>query len=193
MAAAKKKPPIEQRDDFDAHQFQVMADAAYQVPRTARGGARDLTSADDKIIASGSDEGERISSGRELPKSDITHRPEPGPAPRFPTLVESQERRRYVEPQPAQQWDTVYREPERRVAPAKKEGARVRHGSDVKFHEPEVPRDVKFEFSEEPAGDPRFKFIEALNGPPPQGEIPGVEQRGEDPRWRIVNGKRFIV
>lgn len=193
MAAAKKKPEVEQRDDFDAHQFQVMADAANVLPRTARGGARDLTSADDKAIAPGSDVSEWISSGKEVPKSDITQRQVQGPSPSFPTLAETQERRRYVSPQ-APAMDTIYQEPERRVKPAALDGARVRHGSDVHFRDPEAPQDVKFEFQEEdPAQDPRARFIDALNGPAPTGEIPGVKQKGEDPRFTIKNGYRFYT
>lgn len=195
MAAAKKKPEVEQRDDFDAHQFQVMADAANVLPRTARGGARDLTSADDKAIAPGSDVSEWISSGKEVPKSDITQRQVQGPSPSFPTLAEVQERRRYVSPQ-APVMDTIYQEPERRVKPAvRSEKARLapdyRGGT---FKEEAPVQDVKFEFQEEDQdADPRARFIDALNGPAPTGEIPGVKQKGEDPRFTIKNGYRFYT
>jgi hypothetical protein len=186
MAAAKKKPEVEQRDDFDAHQFQVMADAAYQVPRTARGGARDLLSKDEASATP--------SAQAALPSDSATRDSGWQPKPSLPTLAESQERQRFVNPQAPQTMDTIYREPERKATPAALDGARVRHGSDVHFRDPEVPQDVKFEFQEEDQdADPRARFIDALNGPAPSGDIPGVKQKGEDPRFTVKNGYRFYT
>jgi hypothetical protein len=191
MAAAKKKtaPPP---DDFDAHQFQVMHEAANQLPRTARGGARDLTSADEKTVAPGTDVGAWISTGQETPRSDVTFKDRGfKPAPRMPTLAESQERRRFVEGE-APAVDTIYRETQgAKPRPAAVQGAHVRHGSDVHFKEeaPVTPTSVQEE--PEVEEDPRIRFIDALNGSGlKKGELPAMQAK-EDPRFKTVNGFRF--
>ncbi len=180
MAAAKKKtaPPP---DDFDAHQFQVMHEAANQLPRTARGGARDLLSKDEP-------QGSSSVEYAALPDRVIPSQPSVPSRP-YPTLVESQERRRFVEGE-APAVDTIYREPQgAKPRPAAVQGAHVRHGSDVHFREetPVTPAAVQ----EEPEEDPRIRFIDALNGSGPRkGELPAMQVK-EDPRFKTVNGFRF--
>jgi hypothetical protein len=192
MAAAKKKTAAPPPDDFDAHQFQVMHEAANQLPRTARGGARDLTSADEKTAAPGTDVSEWISTGQEKPRADVMFKDRNfQPAPRMPTLAEAQERRRFVEGE-APAVDTIYREPQGvKPLPAAVQGARVRHGSDVHFKEEETVTPASVQEEPEVEEDPRIRFIDALNGSGPQkGELPAMQAK-EDPRFKTVNGFRF--
>lgn len=121
--------------DFDAHQYQVMAEAAYALPRTARGGVRDLAPDDAAPMDVGA-EAASMATDRAMPAT---------PTPAAPTLAETQESAAYrqgVTPDPAQQWDTVYVDPaeeERKRKAAALPGARVRHGEDVAWYDPEKP------------------------------------------------------
>ncbi len=181
MAAAKKKTAAPPPDDFDAHQFQVMHEAANQLPRTARGGARDLLSKDEP-------QGSAPIEYAALPDKVIPSQPSMPSRP-YPTLAESQERRRFVEGE-APAVDTIYREPQgAKSRPASLDKAHVRHGSDVHFREetPVVPAAVQ----EEPEEDPRIRFIDALNGSGPQkGELPAMQAK-QDPRFKTVKGFNF--
>lgn len=119
---------VAEPDDFDAHQFEVMAEAANALPRTARGGVRDLAPDDARPE-------DRRTADAAMPSA---------PLPQTPTLAETEETRRYTQPAPATEWDTIYRDPaeeerQRRLKAAALRGARVRHGADVLFYDPEKP------------------------------------------------------
>jgi hypothetical protein len=128
----KKVRTVAEPDDFDAHQFEVLA-GGLELPRTARGGVRDLAP-----------EPERPEPDRG-PTYDIGagERVDPAPSKPMPTLAETQERARYVDGAPPAM-DTIYVSPEererrRRIEAAAIKGARVRHGADVHFYDPEKP------------------------------------------------------
>jgi hypothetical protein len=192
MAAAKKKTAAPPPDDFDAHQFQVMHEAANQLPRTARGGARDLLDKEEKPDAASYDDAALESSFKDaklpyyavpVPMKDRVN------TSRRPGLMEVQERNRFVNGE-APAVDTIYKEPQTsKPRPAALDKAHLRRGSDVHFKEetPVTPASVQ----EEPEEDPRIRFIDALNGSGPQkGELPAMQAK-EDPRFKTVNGFRF--
>jgi len=115
---------VAEPDDFDAHQFEVLA-GGLDLPRTARGGVRDLAPDDARPAE------QRMT-------YDAAMEPKLAPAS-VPVLAESVERR-----PPATEWDTVYQDPaeearKRRIRAAALKGARVRHAEDVKFRDPETP------------------------------------------------------
>ncbi len=119
---------VAEPDDFDAHQFEVLA-GGLDLPRTARGGVRDLAPDDARPTEA------RMTHDAAMPS-------EPAPTP--PTLAETQERRAYTEGKQPQQWDTVYQDSaeearQRRIRAAALRGARVRHGEDVHYYDPEKP------------------------------------------------------
>lgn len=178
---ADKKPPVQRKDDFDAHQFQMIGDAAFIVPKGARGGVRDMAPDDEGKTAAGPEAALR---------TDITqHRGvNAGPTPRAPTLAESQESRRYVEG-PAPAMDTIYREPESKAKPAALDKAHVKQGSDVHFKEPEQAPQPVLQLVDPPEDeDPRTRHIQALMGP-----APARDPNAEDQRFKTVNGYRFIA
>lgn len=129
---APVEPPPGQDPDFDAHQFNIAAEAAYALPRAARGGVRDL--APDDAAAAGP--------GASPAALDALHTT-PTPS-RIPTLAEVEESRRYLQGEaPVPAGDTIYVDPEeeerrRRARPAASQ-ARPRTGAEVHFNDPEKP------------------------------------------------------
>jgi hypothetical protein len=121
---------VAEPDDFDAHQFEVMAEAANALPRTARGGVRDL--APDDARPAPPPVTQAVMTDKP-PEEELRPR-----AAHIPVLGEVAESK-----VPATDWDTVY------VSPAEKERrrrvraaalrARTKHEADVSWYDPEQP------------------------------------------------------
>lgn len=139
-AAAKAQAAVApaRQDDFDAYAYQMAADAAdpFVLPRSARGGARDMAPPDaapeDKAT-------QTVALDRKVNA--------PRPAA-MPTLAESVENRAYIEGDapaeaeaPGAAWDSVYTDPAEAEAERRRRAARlnarVRHADDVNFYDPE--------------------------------------------------------
>lgn len=179
--ATAKKPPVQRKDDFDAHQFQMLGDAAFIVPKGARGGVRDM--APDSKEETHTNEGPTKDASvgvRDTAEAESTYQS------RMPTLAESQESRRYVEG-PAPAMDTIYQEPENRAEPATLKG---RLGPDYRGGTLKESAPVKpvMQLVDPPEDeDPRTRHIDALMGPAPERD-----PNAEDPRFVNKNGFKFI-
>ncbi len=130
--------------DFDAHEFEVLA-GGLDLPRSARGGARDMAPPEELPVADEADVGHWINSGQTSgavrDSSAVKAHHVPG---KHRTLAESQEARRFTSGDDAPEMDTVYVSPEdrlrrRRTQAAALRGARVRGAADVKFRDPDEP------------------------------------------------------
>jgi hypothetical protein len=121
---------VAEPDDFDAHQFEVLHAAANQLPRTARGGARDLAPEDARPAPAPVSQAKMTDMP---PEEELRPR-----AAHIPVLSESVEAR-----PPASDWDTVYVSPQekerRRRAQAAAIRARTKHAEDVSWYDPETP------------------------------------------------------
>jgi hypothetical protein len=131
-----KRAGMQTDPEFDAHAYNTAAEAAHTLPRTARGGARDMAP----------DDARPAERGRVMDAA-VEARPRPAAAP---TLAEADESRRYreLEGDPNAPvgfgWDTVYVNPEdeerkRRARPSSLRGLRMRNARDVEMYDPERP------------------------------------------------------
>lgn len=115
----------QQGGGFDAHQFNVMADAANALPRTARGGVRDL--------APDGAQGPPMAQRAAIDSAAV----DPSYQPPMPTLAESIERRKYLEG--ARPSVDAAAPPPAGAVPAALPGARLRRAEDVHFYDPAKP------------------------------------------------------
>lgn len=127
-ALAPRAPAPTEAITDDAHQFNVLA-GGLDLPRTARGGVRDLAPAD--AVAA------------EAPAT-VDASMAAAPTGRAPTLAETQETAAYTGESPdSAGWDTVYEDPaeeeRRKAAKAAALGAHVKHAADVSWYDPEKP------------------------------------------------------
>lgn len=181
---ADKKPPVQRKDDFDAHQFQMIGDAAFIVPKSARGGVRDMAPEKETEESAAGGPTKSASAGvRDTAEDESTYQS------RMPTLAESRENRLYIQGDKpsAEMMDTIYREPENKATPASLKG---RLAPDYRGGQLEEAAPVQrvLQLVDPPEDeDPRTRHIDALMGPAPERD-----PNAEDPRFVNKNGFKFI-
>src|SRR5688500_8280131 len=118
-----KRVAMESDPEFDAHAYNIAAEAAHTLPRTARGGVRDMAPGEARERMPG-------------PTYDVSMPSAARPAS-VPMLAESAEQRG-----PSSGWDEVYRDPDEerpRRRASSLSSARLRRGSDVSYRGEERP------------------------------------------------------
>jgi hypothetical protein len=167
------------RETFDAHQFQVAADAAYAVPKAARGGARDLSERED--------DAQPHKSGETVQTAVDGSDPNPGQVKgKYRTLAEMQESKRYVEGDAPPVMDTIWKGPEVVQKPASLKGRLTPDYRGGTFVDP-GPVQPASVIGDDEVYEP--DYVGALSGEAPKGPGPEIKQ---DPRVRYVGKHKFL-